>query len=644
MTKEKVLADFLQALKTVLNIAALYSKDHPYFLKAIEDFRKKIDPVFQFLDSLRIDVTPSSVFLEDKELPSSPNSREIAGILHRRKIKKVEIRKDVGNKELAHFIHSISLRPREILSAGGISEFVSKGQVKNISVEELDYSELLKGGREEIADIWSYLLEEAVGEVDGRKINDLADNFSRIISQFKINDFISDEGVSRNLAKFFEYLKVHEKSKFQKCSQDFFRMIISDKGFSDYQKLDKIKLFLGELKDDDIAAALLEQLSKDKEFDIHNLNLFSLLFSGQRHQKIASCLGEKIEHIEYLRDKTAAKDKLQELFSSADASSISEIYQNTLTHLLGGISFKDKYDFDQDLIVENYELTLLEILNSEIGKDLIIQTAKRIGQEFDNLVSRREWEYLKHLVKILSRRKISDSSFGDSIKALDIKLTNLLESMIWDEKKAAEIVFLEDYCQASTKWPEFYLDNIFKEEVFTPGALKLYFRFFPKSAGLFYGYLDKKRSQLKFLAALITNLSSVQTESLLATLKYIYGISDTLIKVEVLKAMQSAQAVDSDFLLEVIEENNFALRKEAMSIIKKDVNLAKQALDKLLLIKNPFGLKNRIILDNLRIVQELNLQQARDQLLAFSKMRFFWYRQLKDKAKKIMDGWHDRNN
>jgi len=644
MTKEEVLTDFLQALKTVLQIAALYSKDHPYFLKAIEDFRKKLDPVFQFLDPLRIDVTPSSVLLGEKEFPASANSREIAGILHRRKIKKLGVKKETSNKELAYFIHSISLRPREILSAGGISRFVSKGEVKNISIEEVDYSELLKGGREEIADIWSYLLEEAVTEFDGRKINDLADNFSRIISQFKINDFIGDEGVSRNLVKFFEYLKVHEKSKFQKCSQDFFRTIISDKGFKDYAKLDKIKLFLGDLKDDDVAGALLEQLCKDKDFDTHNLNLFSLLFSVQRHQKIASCLGGKIEHIEYLRDKTAAKDKLQELFSSGEASGISEVYQNTLTHLLGGISFKDKYDFDQDLIVKNYELTLLEILNSETGKDQIIQTAKRIGQEFDNLVSRREWEYLRHLVKILSRKKISDPSLGDSIKALDIKITGLLESMIWDQNSAANIAFLEDYCQASTKWPEFYLDKIFKEEILTPGALKLYFRFFPKSAGLFYSNLDKKRSQLKFLTVLIRSLGSVQAESLLAALKYIYGISDTLIKVEVLKAMQSVEASDSDFLLKVIEDNNFALKIAAMSIIKKDVNLTRLALDKLLSIKNPFGLKNKIILDNLRIVQELKLQDAGDQLLSFSKMRLFWYRQLRDKAKKIIEDWHDRNN
>jgi len=637
MTKEETLAEFLLALKTVLNIAALYSKDHPYFLKAIDDFKIKLDPVFGYLDPLKIDATSSSVILDGKASPDSPSTKEIAGILHKRKIKSVQIKKESSNRELAHFIHSISLRPREILNAGGIGKFISKGELRNIAVEELDYSELLKGGREDVVDVWSYLLEEAVDKNDAEKINDLADNFSKVISHLKINDFLSDQGMNKNLSKFFDYLKGHETVKFEKCSQGFFKAIISDKKFTDYQKLDKIKVFLKDMKEENIAGALLDQLCRDKNFDKHNLDLFSILFTKDKHRKIASLLEEKVNDIEYLRDRVAAKDKIQELFSTESSSTISEVYRNTLTHLLTGISFKDKYTFDQDLIVINYELTLLELINSETDKEQIILITKRINRDFEHLSSRKEWEYLRRLAEILNRIKAQDPTLTESVKELDIKISGLFESMIWDEKLLADVEFLEDYCQISTKWPEFYLDRIFKEEIFTPAVFKLYFRFFPNSTDLFCNYLNNKRSQLKFLIRVTESLKKVKTEPLLHVLKYIYGISDTLVKVEVLKTMQSLSLLDHEFLLMIIEEDNFIMKRGAMLIIKGDAHLQKKALDKLFLIKNPFGIRNRIVLDNLRVVEELKIKEAIDHLNRLSKKRFFWYRPIRDRAKSIRD-------
>jgi hypothetical protein len=69
-------------------------------------------------------------------------------------------------------------------------------------------------------------------------------------------------------------------------------------------------------------------------------------------------------------------------------------------------------------------------------------------------------------------------------------------------------------------------------------------------------------------------------------------------------------------------------------------NVTKQkAIDSLLGLTSPWGIRNQVILENIMIIDELNVNEARGYLVSFSKKRFFWNRQLRNKALEVLEKW-----
>lgn len=64
MTKEQALEDFFSGLKVAFNISTLYTQEHPAFLKAAKEFQNKVDVVFNFLNPIKIGVTPDSLMID----------------------------------------------------------------------------------------------------------------------------------------------------------------------------------------------------------------------------------------------------------------------------------------------------------------------------------------------------------------------------------------------------------------------------------------------------------------------------------------------------------------------------------------------------------------------------------------------------
>ena len=92
--------------------------------------------------------------------------------------------------------------PDKILKQGGIREIIKKENLTNISVEELDYSQLLLGEGEEIKDIWPYLLQEAVTNPNRDKIIQAADSFDKIAHDFQASDIFENADLSENFTRF----------------------------------------------------------------------------------------------------------------------------------------------------------------------------------------------------------------------------------------------------------------------------------------------------------------------------------------------------------------------------------------------------------------------------------------------------------
>jgi len=162
--RDLILKDFLRALKVSFKNASIYNLEHPAFISSVENLKKLIESIFEFRSPLAISFTPKSLFLDDRFWESEKIYQELGRLFHFRKIKTMEVRPGVTYDELIKFSSKITLPLKEFFREGGASEVIKHEDIHHITVEELDYHQLLKGEGEEIADVWSYLMEEGLAE------------------------------------------------------------------------------------------------------------------------------------------------------------------------------------------------------------------------------------------------------------------------------------------------------------------------------------------------------------------------------------------------------------------------------------------------------------------------------------------------
>ncbi|MDH5467353.1 MAG: hypothetical protein OEY25_08045, partial [Candidatus Aminicenantes bacterium] len=150
MNKEKALEDFFKSLSMSLKYASLYFKDHPWFIRSVRDVKRKMDIVFDAVSPLKISFTSKSLLAEDKYFEKEKIFEELAHIFHFRKIQSIEVRKGITIEELLTFLTMVYLPPEVILKEGGLNNILKEEKISHLTVEELDYSQLLKGEGEEI--------------------------------------------------------------------------------------------------------------------------------------------------------------------------------------------------------------------------------------------------------------------------------------------------------------------------------------------------------------------------------------------------------------------------------------------------------------------------------------------------------------
>mgnify|MGYP001613270536 CR=1 FL=1 len=207
MDKEEALSEFLRGFRIIINNASAYPKDHPYFVKSVDTFKQKVGALFLFLNPIKIDIAPGSLFMDGRFLQKNPLYIDLASMFHLRKIKSIEFKQGLSTQELVDFLSLVSLPIREILKRGGLGNILPADNTRHFSVTELDYSELLRDGQEETKDIWGYLFKEAMEASDTDKVNRLADNFEEIVGKFQAKYFLEDGELRENTCNFLNYLK-----------------------------------------------------------------------------------------------------------------------------------------------------------------------------------------------------------------------------------------------------------------------------------------------------------------------------------------------------------------------------------------------------------------------------------------------------
>lgn len=632
MDNEKILEDFFRSLKVTLTNAFSYSKDHPYFIKSVENFKVKLEDTLAVLNPLRIGVTSTGILVDGKNPAKSSFYNELARLLHQRKIKNVEISSGASLQELVQFLSAISLPQKDIFKNGGINAILRDKQLTHITIGELDYSAFLQGQGQECADIWEYILKEAAHSNDPAKLEALADDFGPLIKRSSEKDLLETEDLPSDIKEFLVCLREKNKEKFDKCSQDLFLWLLRNKRSLNEEKLARLAPVFDSLNPEDFSALLWEGISQEDNFDDLSLQLFSKISEQKNPPKIAEGFLARVNESRYLKNNPNALKRIQNLITAGHDDRLSAVYRNTLESLVKGISPSGGLFFDQRGLRENYRYIVLNMLFIDGGQDNLKLAAEILEQELAGIFEDNDFDFLKSLFSLLKEKKERGS---DVYVDLEKKLSAFIENIALNQPLAPEQEFLLEMVSSSAHEVSYYLDKIFVSEKAGKQAVSLFLRLFPEQIDAFYQRLKQKLQDMDFLAGLIAALGRLGGPGALEVLEYIYSSANELIKIEALAAMAKLKKVDVEFLIRQLSADSFLLRKSLFSVLILEAQARERALDVLFKIPSFFGKNNDLLIENMQIIFDLRCVGAAGRIRDLAVRRFFWNKKLRDKAKQV---------
>jgi hypothetical protein len=559
-------------------------------------------------------------------------------MFHIRKIKSIQIISGLTTDELLDFLATLAMAPKDIIKRGGVQKILESSKIVHCRVEDLDYSELLKGSGEETRDVWAYLFEEAADSRDKQAIKQCVENFASVVGNLKTKDLVEDEELHNSICKFLSCLKDEQKDKFNKCSKEMFRAVMKYKGSIEPSQVDKFKAFFKGVNEEQFADLLLEGLAKDDDFDGVSLQLFSRLTAESHQDKISESLKNKASKGIFIDNPRAAK-RVKDLLSAAQNQFVSEGYRNIIASLLKDISFEKGFSFDRAQLHFNYRYMLLNLLDEDIDRDKIRLILSRLLEEWDAIAKDKDAKYLRLLCETEKKIKDRDPDAAALFDDLDKRCHEFIEPFLWEDDLSDDMFYLVDTLKNPDQGATEFMNKILTEGRPSQAALRLFLRCFPEQREEFLKQLEKKRADMEFMNRLIASLQKIEGKASLDFLVRMYSFCNDLGRVNILNAMQSMQEINPGFAISVLQEGAPLLKKEAIAILNRDAQLRKEAVHVLLAIPSPLGFRNALLLENLQLIEQAGFKEAVDYLYFLAGKRFFWNRVIRNKAQEILKKW-----
>jgi len=640
MTTDEALLRFFQSLRLAFKNAVMYKVDHPAFIHCVEDLKGRVEDAFALISPLSVGFTPRSLFADGRFWEGEKTFRELGMLFHLRKIKSLEIRPGVTIDELMRFSTKVTLPLSDFVKLGGAGEILKKEKILHVSVEELDYKELLKGTGEEIKDIWPYLLQEAVDENDPEKIIEMAESFDRVADQLNTAELVVDENMNRNFSRFFSYLKENDSTKYRSCAKNLIKSFVTDKNVNLHSKLDNLKLLITDLREEDLASTLWEEIISDESFDSLSFSIFSKLLETDRHKQVSASLQQLFQTDNPLNRRPEVEEKVKALLSGTSGRFISEIYRRTLSSLLKDIHFDKKIVFDHEQLAVNYRYILLNVLARETDVGRMAAVTERLLRMWDEIVGCADFEFLSSLQEVLLSKR---AAFPKDPALLNVNdaLSECVERAVLDEGVSPTFDQLISGLSESRFGLDVYLQKIFSENRITPFILRAYYRFFKERMDALTSRLEEKRQDRSFLDRII--MASKTIDSLLSQtiLEAVYGVGDESVRGEALKAMGCLSEIDKDFLFPILRSPRTSLKSEALVILTGRDATRKRALDLFLRFQSPYGILNKRLRAHIQIVESRELRQAAGHLERLSRRKAWWNRSVRREARRVLEKWNE---
>ncbi|MCK9615727.1 MAG: hypothetical protein M0R48_09515, partial [Candidatus Omnitrophica bacterium] len=627
--------NFFKSLRIALNNCSIYFKEHPLFIKSIEKLHTDTLAVLNFIDPFIIGIAPISLSVAGKFLEKEALHIELAAFLHRRKIKNIEIRKGLTASETGIFLTSLSLPVLDIFKEGGLACLLEKQGIVNIIIEELDYSSLLRGQGQEQKDIWAYLLKRAVKEQNTIEIKNIVENFDTALEKIKITDFSENEDLRTSIAKFLNFLKAQEKENFNKCAKALVRAVSNSKEYTGKDKIKQLSFLADSLTPQDITDILCEEVTSRDAFNIKSIELFSSLLDRSQNAAVASALSRRLK--EESGYNTTAVKKTKELLASLKEPSVQMIYQHALGSLLIDMGLAGSLSFDAEQMKKNYRIMLLNLFAEEKISSGLFQIAEMIYPELDKAFSEADINFARNFFELITKKINSGSGFRNILEEIKVNADKKLEEALLSQRIDVEGVI--DFLSKTTFDKNFYLNKIFIEKDVNYNIFCLFFNFFPRYANDFYSEIKSNNSDINLLKKIIESLKSKDTKISCNILENVFYVASRFLKMEILKIMQNFSNYNENFIISILLREDLPVKRQIMAIVVKNNSLRQASANVLLSIPNSFGIKNKLINENINMIGEFKLTEAKAGLEKISKLKLFWKKSLKDSAHKVLDGW-----
>lgn len=632
--------DFLKALRVGFKMAAIYRAEHPAFRDSVKELMANLESLFRILPSFRIGFTPQALFIDNRFWDDDRIYLELAQVFHIRKVKSLEFRPGITVDEMARFAAKLTLPMKDYIRNGGVGAILKAERIVHVGAEEVDYAQLLRGEGEEIKEVWPYLLMEAVEHNDPQKFSQLAESFEKVASKFNTEDLIQNEELQRHFARFFRYLKETAVEKYRSCARDLLKSLLAVRKAPPETKFEQLRLILSDLTEQDLASTLWEEIIGDDKFDSLSFSVFSKIISRDRHKKIASSLHGLFHADREVNRRAEVEHKLRLLLSGTSGLLLSDVYRQTLTSLMTEIPFEKKMELDAKELMRSYHRLLLNLLAREAGPEAESKILERLSEEWTAIVEDEDLDYLRSLWEVLGAGAGGRTDV-QAFAALKERLADHLEGLILRGDDSPALDAFVGLLGQSRREAAVYRDKIYEDKTVSPTLLRAAFAFFPSFPADLKAGLDKHKSQLRLMERLADALGGLDSPLSLDILKALFRSGDKRLKPRAIKAMRGHREIDEPFLFGALEDKDEQVQGEALLCLAGRERACHVALAKLLNIQSPYGSRNRTLIKHIRLVERVDVRQAKPFLRALARRKDFWNRRVRQEARRVMEAWSE---
>ncbi|RLE04727.1 MAG: hypothetical protein DRJ11_00205 [Candidatus Aminicenantes bacterium] len=632
-TQIETLKLFFQAFKISLKNALMYPHHHPGFQHSIQNLTQRLQEVSRFFSPLIIKISPTSLRVNDFSLEGDTLYQELACFLHLRKIKSLTFIPGIEPKELSQLITTLSLPLRDYYRQEGLMPLLASGAFPHIQIEELDYSQLLKGEGEEIKDVWGYLLDESIKKEDNQLFREVEESFVKFISSLDLEKLINDEEINLSLEKFFARLQEVNAPAYPLRVKEFLRSLLHRPNLGADFPLEKYKKILTQLSEEDLALFLSEELIHRDDFDSLRWQLITRIIPEEKNEKISALMKDILSQQASLLAQGKLQNKIKKILSSVDYP-LAETYKSVLEELSTRPEV-ETLPFDSKELKRNFRFILLNLFHWEEKTAERQKITQLLGEEVSVALEEKDFEFIKYLYSSL--QNLPPHLVGEAISQIKKIITKQVEQLILEGEKNLYFQELINLFDASYYNENVYLEIIFDKKIVTPYLLQAFLHFF--SDHLFYFLLNLERvtHDEVLVENIITNLQTIDSPQIATILKHIFPLVSPSLQVKIIQAFQKLSLIEHSFLQPLIKHKNLALRKEAIRVLVQNPQSREKILQELLLVPSPFGLRNRFLRANIQIITEIGVPEAQPYLQELSQRKFFWNKKLREEAHQALE-------